>query len=264
MIAHETTNELITSCRETLLSFWGEQLRIEPTSRGVAIALPLMYLDGLQVVVNLEPVNRSSAVLTDRGETIGNLFGAGLNTEAGAIRKLLAERAAVFEVDIDGFALTKNVRLPIEGIDLQIFGEALVSIAHLIYRNEPTTMRDDPADKAVRRVFESRGVKPKRNAELEGRLEGRIRVDYLVEAKQSLAVEVVRRHTDILAYMEQWAFRWNDLRQHNDRLLASMVYDPEHQDWDKTSLHIGKEVCDIFCRYDETEALDEALVKIGR
>jgi hypothetical protein len=263
MIAHKNTNQLITECRETLVSFWGEQLKIEATTRGVAIAMPLMYPDGLQVVVYLEPLNRSSAVLTDRGETLGNLFGDGLNTETDTIHKLLDERAVAFEVDIDGFALTKNVRLPIEGIDLQIFGEALVSIAHLIYRNEPAIVRDNPADKAVRRVFEARGVKPKRNAELEGYLEARIRVDYLVEAQQSLAVEVVRRHTDVLAYMEQWAFRWNDLRRRNDRLLTAMVYDPEHQNWDNTSLRIGKEVCDVFCRYDEAEPLDQALVAVA-
>lgn len=63
--------------------------------------------------------------------------------------------------------------------------------------------------------------------------------------------------------MEQWAFRWDDLRKKNRRLMAAMVYDPDNQEWDSTALRIGQEVCDVFCRYDETGSLDRAVDEIG-
>jgi hypothetical protein len=63
--------------------------------------------------------------------------------------------------------------------------------------------------------------------------------------------------------MERWAFRWTDLRKRNPRLHAGMVYDPEQQDWDATSLRIGAEVCDVFCRYDEIAPLNKELDRVA-
>ena len=253
------------SCVRTMETFWREQVEVAPTRDGIALTLPLMYPDGWQVTVFLAALTPGWVRLSDHGKTLGALIEAGMNLDAkhSNTATLLDERVKMFELQSDGTVLSKNARLPLQGVDVQLFAEALVSIAHLIYRHEPVPAQENAAEKAVARVFSARHVTPRRNAELEGVLERRIRVDYLVEARRPLAVQVVSRRENLLAYMEQWAFRWSDLRKRDDRLLAAMVYDPESQAWDDTALRIGGEVCDCFCRYDETESLNAALTKSG-
>ena len=252
-------------CVQAMESFWREQVEAAPTRDGLALTLPLMYPDGWQVTVFLTALTPGWVQLSDHGKTLGMLIGAGMNIESkqSTTVALLNERARTFELENDGAVLSKNVRLPLQGVDVQLFAEALVSIAHLIYRHEPTTVHVNPSEKAVAQVFASRNITPRRNVELEGVLEHRIRVDYLVEASKSLAVQVVSRRENLRDYMEQWAFRWGDLRKRNGRMLAAMVYDPENQSWDETALRIGNGVCDCFCRYDEMESLNTALTQVG-
>lgn len=253
------------ACLQTMEAFWREQIEVAPTRDGLALTLPLMYPDGWQVTVFLSALTPGWMRLSDRGKTLGPFVEAGMNIDPKQSNtgKLLVERATAFEVQNDGAILSKDVRLPLQGLDVQVFAEALVSIAHLIYRHEPSTAHENPAENAVRRVFSARNVTPRRNAELEGILEHRIRVDYRVEARRPLAVHVVSRRDNLLGYMEQWAFRWSDLRKRNNQLLAAMVYDPENQVWDDTALRIGGEVCDCFCRYDDAEPLNQALTLAG-
>ena len=261
-----TTIDTILSpaeCVTIMEAFWREQVQAAPTRDGIALTLPLMYPDGWQVTVHLSQLIPNSLRLSDHGKTLGALIETGMSLDAKYTAALLAERVQAFELHSDGAILSKDVRLPLQGVDVQLFAEALVSIAHLVYRHEPASSLDNPADKAVRRVFETRKVQPRRNVEMEGHLVRTTRVDYLVEARRPLAIQIVNRRENLLDYMERWAFRWSDLRQHNNRLLTGMVYNPENQDWDATALHIGSEVCDAFCRYDEAEPLYRVLDKAG-
>jgi hypothetical protein len=172
------------------------------------------------------------------------------------------QRIQTFELRSNGAVISKDIKLPLQGVDVQLFAEALVSIAHLMYRHEPTLLVENAADKAVRQIFSAHKLQPRQNAEVEGHLLKSTRVDYLIEGKRTLAVQVINRREHLLDYMERWAFRWDDLKKRNNRLMTGMVYNPENQQWDPTSLRIGREVCDVFCRYDEAATLDAALTKI--
>ncbi len=252
-----TIHTLATECRAALNCFWGEQLAVESTRTGVSIALPLMYPDGLQVVLAVQPVSATRAVVSDEGRTLGQFFNAGFNVDARAKQShtLLQERIRAFELSKDGFELKKEIRLPADGIDLHLFGEALVSISHLIYRHEPESFVESAADRTVRQVFKDRKVVPLENVALEGRVEKKIKVDYLVTGKHRLAMEVIKRRGSDLGYIERWAWRWTDLKNRDGTLLNAMVYDPDVQDYDQTALEIGRSVCDVFCPYFETERI---------
>ena len=41
------------------------------------------------------------------------------------------------------------------------------------------------------------------------------------------------------------------------------MYDLDRQEWDETSLKIGREVCDLCCPYYETAAIHTLLEKAG-
>lgn len=260
MITTETLQP--EACIQTMEAFWRDQVEAARTRDGVALTLPLMYPDGWQVTVHIAPTTPGRVILSDHGGTIGRLVEAGMNLDARHNARLLDERLQMFEVRREGFLLVKDVRLPLQGVDIQIFAESLVSIAHLIYRHEPTALQTSSADRAVQGIFSARNIRPRRNVPLEGQIEKRILIDYVVAARGRLALEVVHRRENLLPYMEQWAFRWDDLRRKNPDLITAMVYDPENQTWDSTALQIGGAVCDVFCRYDEVEGLVGMLDRI--
>jgi len=257
------TAELLTAeiCREALRRFWDDQTDVAEMNGGVVLALPLMYPDGWQVQVFLELLSQSRAVITDRGRTLGRLQEQGVSLDSGQTASLLAEKEATFELQQDGFELLREVRLPLDGLDVQLFAEALVSIAHLVYRYEPYTPAESAADRTLQQVFKERQWEPRKNVELDGEIEKRIRVDYLIETKRPVACQVVRRRAPLLPYMEQWGFRWSDIRKRNPGLWRAMVYDPDKQEWEETALRIGKEVCELFCPYFETSVIHEFLGK---
>jgi hypothetical protein len=248
---------LATACREALTRFWGEQLAVEPTRTGVALALPLMYPDGLQAVIEVQPISATRAVVSDQGHTLTQFFNSGFNVDARAkqTHTLLQDRIKAFELIKDGFELKKEIKLPVDGIDLHLFGEALVSISHLIYRHEPESFVESAADRTVRQVFKDRKVVPLENVALDGRVEKKIKVDYLVTGNRRLAMEVIKRRGSDLGYIERWAWRWTDLKNQDDTLLNAMVYDPDVQNYDQTALEIGRSVCDVFCPYFETDRI---------
>lgn len=253
------TSISLESCRDAMRRFWDDQTDVERVNNGLALALPLMYPDGWQVQVFIEPVSATQALITDRGQTLMRLQEQGVNFQHGHTAELLAERKSVFDLQQDGFELQKGIRLPIDGLDVQLFAESLVSIAHLVYRFEPLQVVESAADDVLQQVFRDRSIAPRRNVEIDGEIERRIRVDYLVDQVQPVALQVVRRSRQLLPYMEQWGFRWADIHQRNPHLKRAMIYDPDKQQWDETTLNIGRKICDLFCPYTETQAIHHFL-----
>jgi hypothetical protein len=256
-----TNDDLVSQCRSALAHFWTDTLKVETAREGVNLALPLSYPDGLQVLVNLRLLGEKTALLTDRGEVLGKLMNSGLNLESDIVKKLVMERSQVFDLHREGLVLQKQIRLPIDGLDIQLFGEALVSLAHLIYRYEPETVEENAADRTVQKLFLERRLAPRRNVILEGCVEKRIQVDYFLEGKRGLALEVVNRKHHLVPYMEQWGWRWNDLREKRPNLVRVMVYDPDNQDWENTALAIGRSVCEVFCPYFEQDKVESAITQ---
>lgn len=123
-------------CQESLLRFWEEQVCVKETDGGLLVALPLQYPNGIQAVLSVKEFNQSNAILSDNGEVISALEGNGIDVgEKSKNRELLDEKLAAFEIERKGMELQKVIKLPLDGIDIHLFGEALVSISHLIYRH---------------------------------------------------------------------------------------------------------------------------------
>lgn len=257
------TTNLATDFRAALNKFWDEQLAIETTANGIVAALPLMYPDGLQVVVNIEQLAPRAAVITDHGRTLGQLRQSGYSIGPAAkhTKELLEERVKSFELRQSGLELLKEISLPIDGLDVHLFGEALVSIAHLIYRHEPESHVESTAMRTVRDVFQQRRLEPQENVFLEGSLANRIKVDFLQAGAKRVAVQVIKRRGGDQSYIEQWAWRWSDLRKHDAKLLRAMIYDPDLQKFDSTALRIGESACELFCPYFETDRIGDLVAE---
>jgi hypothetical protein len=245
--------------------FWDEQLVVEQSGAGLVAALPMMYPDGWQIVVNLEPFSPTHVLASYKGRTLIMLEREGLNLEAktSSNRSLLEEKKKIFELDQAGFELRKLIPLPVNGLDVQLFAESLVSISHLIYRNEPKGVVERVVRQSLLQTFKACNMTPKEDVYLPGKVEDRIQIDFLFEAKQQLAMKSIDINDRVKDYMERWAWRWTDLQKKNPTILRSMVYNPDQQDWDETSLKIGREVCDLFCPYYDRDQIRETIEKLS-
>lgn len=243
--------------RRALTGFWSEQLAIEPDRNGLVLALPLMLPDGVQIAIQARPIAERSAVLTDAGDVLRWLSTRGMNVKAEGNKQWIDERLAAFELKRDGYEIFREIPLPVQGIDVHLFGEALVSIAHLICRHEPQQPVAASADEQVARVFRDTGIEFQRNAKLPGTIEESIEVDYFFELHAPSAIEVIGKGGRILDTMERWGYRWHDLKHKNPKLRSAMIYDPERQTIDPTSRRIGEECCELFCAYHETDRILE-------
>jgi len=251
------------SVRRTLQSFWGDALEIAVTKSGISLAVPLSFPDGWQVLFDLEPLTPRAVRVTDCGRTLQWLAAAGQNIEGEGLVTMLNERICTFELQRDGWELYRELALPLAGVDLHLFGEALVSIAHLNYLHEPASKPPNVARQTVEKVFREREIVPSQRHPLDGKVEKDIRVDYYIEARRPVAMEVLGRRGIITGYMEQWGFRWRDLRDAHPALMPVMVYDPAVQEVDGLAQAIGESECELFCPYSETERIHAVLDKSG-
>jgi hypothetical protein len=144
---------------------------------------------------------------------------------------------------------------------LHLFGEALVSISHLIYRHELASPKAQHVYNSVRGLLVRKHFEFKEgeDAYVIGRVESHIRVDFLVTEKRIVACKTIERRGRMRDYIEQWGFRWMDAKQRNEKLVRAMFYDPDNQEWDDDSKRIAEDVCEVFYPYFETEKIDKAL-----
>jgi hypothetical protein len=245
--------------RESLHTFWQESLEIASTPRGLEFAVPLSYPDGWQIVLQLELPTATTARLSDGGKTLWQLAQTGQNIESDVTTQRIRELCDTYQLQRDGWELFRFLPWPTPGAEIHLFTEALVSIAHLAYLHEPAAQTQNIARQTVEKVFRERQIEAKTNQILSGKVEKRIRVDYLATPYRSVALQVLGRRGAVTSYMEQWGFRWRDLHDAHPGLLRVMVYDPAVQDIDSTATAIGEAVCDYFGPYDNVTRLHDLL-----
>lgn len=250
--------QLIKTLRTSFAEFWQEQLQVEPVSDALAVSPPLLYADGWQVTVYLEPLTPTQWRITDRGATLGKLIDAGLHPEQGKLAKEVKEQSSFYGFDRDGLQVEKILRFPFDVAEIQIFAEGLVALSHLSPKvpKEILPQTERMIEERISAFFYNRHLTPLRRHKLAGLVETEITVDFYLEGPSPLALQPVNRTRNLLPYMEQWGWRWTDLKNRHPDMIRAMVYDPDNQQWDEASLNIGKQVCDVFTPYSDT---DEAL-----
>jgi len=245
--------------RTRLTSFWGEALEIEPSEKGVIMALPQTGADGWQVVIQIQEVTPGRARITDEGRVLGGLLAAGQNIESPATAQHIKRVVNEHRLEREGLEIVRYLPLPLDPLEVHVTAEGVAALSHLHVLHEPVVRGADVADKTLRQIFSDRGIEAQAGAKLDGRTEKGVKVDYYVQAVRPVAFEIIRRRGRLFPVMEQWGYRWQDLRKTNQHLMPVMLWDPAMQDMDDASRAIGEEVCDLFCPYDETDRVHELL-----
>jgi hypothetical protein len=253
MTADKTLN--VAHLRESFASFWNDQLKIEAVRDGLIVSPPLLYADGWQVVLFLKALTPSKWLIHDGGEVLGRLADAGISQVQSQFSAIFEQQAQFYGFEQDGLILQRVIDYPFQIADIQIFAEALVALSHQApkIQKEVRVNTEQLIEQRVNSFFYNRQLQPKRRFKLEGQVEKSITVDYYLEGSHPLALQPVNRSQNLLPYMEQWGWRWTDLKNRYPEMKRVMVYDPDNQKWDRASLNIGRSVCDIFVPYTETE-----------
>ncbi|MCC5806197.1 MAG: hypothetical protein JJU00_07700 [Opitutales bacterium] len=248
--------QLINTLRASFTAFWEEQLQVEAVADGVVVSPPVLYADGWQVTVHLEQLTPRQWRMTDRGATLGKLLDAGLHPDQGKLATVLQQQTSFYGFDRDGLQIEKLMRFPFEVAEIQIFAEGLVAISHLLPKvpKEIFPGTERMIEDRITSFFYNRRLTPLRRHKLAGQVEREITVDFYLEGPKPLALQPVTRTRNLLPYMEQWGWRWTDLKNRHPDMICAMVYDPDNQQWDEASLNIGRQVCTIFAPHSETDA----------
>ena len=251
-----------TELRGLLNSFWNEVLEVEVTSKGLLFTMPVSYPDGWQVVLELSQGTPNGFRLSDRGKTLSWLTGQGQNVETDSMRHHLKRLCAEHYLKEEHGVLYRWLEFPLDATDIHVFAEGLVAISRLDILNEHRTAQEDVADHTVQRIFSDADISPKRKHRLHITKERAVSVDYFVEQRRPLALQILRTKTDLSGTMEKWGFRWHELKKAYQGLAPVMLYDRNTQIVDSYSRHIGESECELFCGYDETDRIHETLIAL--
>lgn len=203
------------------------------------VSLPLHYSAHTRVEFMVSHLSGDQFVLTDQGQTIGELKDAGVPVG----RKLL-ERVRnlirIWRIDLDGIALVKTCRYRDLGVVVHEFGEAAKTVgdAYLITRDHETDRRiEEELKDQVRRTFQDERYFYRERQNVPGSVEkAGYKVDFYIPPNGSngLALEVLSNPNKLQA--EAWGFRSRDMKEANQRLLVGFVYDEAAKDLSRTIL----------------------------
>lgn len=251
-----------TDLRSLLTSFWNEVLEVESTPKGLIFTMPASYPDGWQVVLELSQKTPKGFRLSDRGKTLSWLSGQGQNIDTDAMRQHLARLCAEHSLREEHGVLHRWLEWPLDATDIQVFTEGLVAISRLEILNDHRAAEEEVADSTVQRIFSDAGLSPKRKHQLHITKDRKVSVDYFVEQRRPIALQILRTKTDFSGTMEKWGFRWHELKNNYAGLAPIMLYDRNTQIIDPYSRHIGESECELFCGYDETDRIHETLAAL--
>jgi Domain of unknown function DUF1828 len=254
-----------SSCLDALQSFYSQMVEVKTVRDRLFVSLPLVNSDGYQISVGIEQISDKYAVLTDLGETLAFLECRGISTQQESLSELIDKHLKTFEIERHRDELSKAVSLPIQGLDIHLFGEALSGLTYLLFRHGISQASNFHVLDSIRRSLEHTKLDyvEGKNAWISGKTEKSIQVDFLIAAKARVAIKTVQRRGRMHDYMEQWGFRWIDAKEAEPTLVRAMFYDPENQEWDENSVAIGTRHCEIFRPYFEDELIRSDLTRLA-
>jgi hypothetical protein len=248
--------------RRELGAFWDSILEIEPIANGLAFTMPVAYPDGWQIVLELTQPTPKGFLLSDQGKTLSWLTARGHNITTEAMRAHILRYQTEHFMEEKNGVLFRYLNAPLELADIQVFAEGLAAIARLEILHEVLPAEANIADSLIQRTFKDAQLEPTRHQKLNVTKDRTVTVDYFVQQRRPLAVQLIKTKSDISGTMEKWGFRWDELRKAYHGLAPVMVYDRNTQVIDPYSQHIGETKCELFCGYDETDRIHQVLESI--
>jgi hypothetical protein len=204
------------------------------------VSLPRYFSAHARVELTVSRLSKDQFVLTDQGQTVGELRDSGVPVGPTVLEKL-KQIIRIWKVDLVGVNLIMTCRRRELGIALHEFGEAAKTVgdAYLTARDYETDRRvEETLKDQVRRTFHAEHYFYREQQSVPGKVEtAGHKEDFYIPPNGSngLALEVLSKPNKLQA--EAWGFRTRDMKEANQRLLVGFVYDETAKDLSRTILN---------------------------
>ena len=221
-------NVIAENIRQSLLSFWNEQLVFRIESNAIHIAYPLLLPDGWQVSFSIYH-NKSSNVFEVSDNRITFDYLENYFPKQTSINKsIIDEKRKFYDLELlPNGILRKMFYREILPSEIQLFAEGLVALHYLVYRFEKHNLAENIPLKTVKDILFTHQIKYQINTTVAGKNLSKIPVDFLC------GVNVFRiiNSQDPLATIQIAGFRFNDYKMVMQQAKRVLIYNSDREGW---------------------------------
>ncbi len=234
---------------------------IEAESEGendVVVSFPFHYVGNHRVEISVTKVMGGQFVLSDMGQTIGELKEYGYALAAPLLARMV-EIAKPAQVRIVDQSLIANCDPERIGAVLHEFAEAAKTIGDAYLAYKVKTPPDLRLIDEIRRIFETREIAYKFAQKVRGKIDVHP-IDFVIppNGHPGLALSAIGgANTHNTAQI--WFFKCQDIRAQNLRMKVGLVYDVEQTTWSSKSETILREQADFAIPSDQIKSLGDTV-----
>lgn len=245
-------------CRDALSAFWNHVCETNKIEDGVAIALPLLMVDGWQTVVHLHCKTPGCITISDGGKLSTWLAVRGANPDSDYIRSILQESMIKFGIKEDETGFYKHVRIPMHAREIHLFGEFISSMSHLVYRVPSVHPVQYVAYSTLIEIVKSLKHEPLEHVSYQTPYR-KIRVDLTVQGKgQSMLFQTFDQRNRAGDIMEIWSYRLREISNTSPGMYKTgLIYNEDIFQPDISVFKLAKENCDLVCPSHRTDEIHD-------
>jgi len=195
--------------------------------RSAILSLPLHFSAYSRVELSVTQVTKSQFVVSDMGQTIGEMKDAGYQVK-DKVRQRIVELVKIAQLQLDGNTLLRQCSADQLGKVIHDFADAAKTVgdAYLAYpsRGGSVSKVEDDLKKQIRSTFNQKHYLYKETQTLPGEIEEHT-LDFVINPNgaKGLALGVLPNADRVHA--EAWAFKTHDIKRGtNDRFVVGIVY----------------------------------------
>ena len=225
---------------------------------GCVIVTPFTRPDGEYIEIAIEPLPHDRVRLTDMGDTLGYLYVNGMTLSPSLVDSV-RHISQPYRVTLDGSAFVVQAERHREfGDAMHRMIQTILSATEMIQKRRPTA--DAHFDSAVESLFATHNTYDT-NYEVNGQREPHT-VRFHVDSGRKLLIQPLSPGNEnlALAWAERWAYRFGDIRAHDDSWRMFAILDDREDRagvWTPRNLTPIEEYQVLWSRREQLQALLE-------
>jgi hypothetical protein len=231
--------------------------------RSAIISLPLHFSAHTRVELSVTEVTKNQFVVSDMGQTIGELKDAGHNV-TDKVRDRIKGIVQISSLVLDGNTLLRQCAAKQLGEVIHEFADAAKTIGdvYLAYPSRSRASRmEDELKERVRRTFQKKQYYYKEKEIVSGEIE-RHQVDFYIRPNGAKGLALAILADPDRLHAEAWGFKTIDIRNKTaGRVIVGIIYDDRKVK--EISRHIINKMADLPVPVSEFEGFANKLDGLG-
>jgi hypothetical protein len=231
--------------------------------RSAIISLPLHFSSYSRVELSVTQASTSQFVISDMGQTIGELKDAGYKVKDN-LRKRILSLVEISRLQLEGNTLIRQCSAEELGTVIHEVAEAAKTIgdAYLAYPSSRTRGKlEHELRQTVRKTFREKNYLYKERQSVAGEFE-RHKVDFLIHPNGAKGLALAILADPDRMHAEAWAFKTLDIKKASqNRLVVGLIYNAEKAV--EVSRNILERMADVAIASTEVGSFGETLESLG-